>query len=80
MWYNLSQKVVKERELLLVVFLNNMNILSKDSYIEVDDNFETKQKGIYAVGDCVFKPHYQIVIAMSEAARCALRVREDIHE
>ena len=61
-------------------FLNNMNILSKDSYIEVDDNFETKQKGIYAVGDCVFKPHYQIVIAMSEAARCALRVREDIHE
>ena len=61
-------------------FLNDLNILSKDSYIEVDDNFETKQKGIYAVGDCVFKPHYQIVIAMSEAARCALKVREDIHE
>ena len=26
MWYNLSQKLDKERELLIVVFLNNMNI------------------------------------------------------
>lgn len=61
-------------------FLNDLNILSKDGYIEVDDNFETKIKGIYAVGDCVFKPHYQIVIAMSEAARCALNVRSELSE
>ena len=61
-------------------FLSDLNILSKDSYIEVDNNFETKIKGIYAIGDCVFKPHYQIVIAMSEAARCALNVRSELSE
>ena len=61
-------------------FLSDLNIFSKDSYIEVDNNFETKIKGIYAICYCLFKPHYQIVIAMSEAARCALNVRSELSE
>lgn len=36
-------------------FLKKLNILTEDGYIEVNSNFETKQKGIYAIGDCIKK-------------------------
>ena len=59
-------------------FLKKLNILTEDGYIEVNSNFETKQKGIYAIGDCIKKEHYQIVIAMGEAAACALNLLEEV--
>ena len=61
-------------------FLNSLSITDKNGYILVNSQFETKINGIYAIGDCILKKHYQIVIAMGEAASCALNIREDFHE
>ena len=52
----------------------NLPILGSDGYIKVDSHFQTKEKGIYAIGDCIKKESYQIVIAMGEAATCALSI------
>lgn len=49
----------------------NLDILDDKGYINVDKNYQTKIPGIYAVGDCVKKDLYQVVIACSEGAIAA---------
>lgn len=47
---------------------SNLNIIDSDGYIEVDEQYRTKVKNIYAIGDCVKKDLYQIVTACSDGA------------
>lgn len=52
----------------------SLKILDASSYIMVDGENQTSIDGIYAVGDCVLKQEFQIVIAMGEAAKVALEI------
>lgn len=52
-------------------FCRNLNILNKDGYIMVDSNMETSIKNIYAIGDVIEKPLYQVVTATSDGAIAA---------
>lgn len=52
----------------------NLDILDENGYIVVDNNSETKIKGIYAIGDCVKKDLYQIITACSDGAVVANRI------
>ncbi len=55
-------------------FLSDLEITDEKGYILVDDNYQTKEDGIYAVGDAILKKVYQIVTAASEGAVAALEV------
>ena len=44
-------------------------ILDENGYIQVDDNFETSLKGVYAIGDCLNKDIYQLITEESDGAR-----------
>lgn len=52
----------------------DLNILDDYGYVEVNKDYETKIKNIYAVGDCIKKDLYQIVTACSDAAVVANRI------
>lgn len=52
----------------------NLDILDENGYIIVDNNSETKIKGIYAIGDCIKKDLYQIITACSDGAVVANRI------
>lgn len=47
---------------------SNLNILDNEGYIIVDNNYETKESNIYAIGDCIKKDLYQIITACSDGA------------
>ena len=49
-------------------FLKDLNILEENSYIRVDQNFETDIEGLFSVGDSINKRLRQIVTAQSDAA------------
>jgi len=53
---------------------NCLDILDKDGYVEVDENYETKIKNIYAIGDCIKKELYQIITACNDGALVANRI------
>ena len=55
-------------------FVKDLGILDDFGYVKVDSHFESDVKGIYAIGDAIKKDFYQIVIAMGEAAECALQI------
>ena len=55
-------------------FVKDLGILDDFGYVKVDSHFESDIKGIYAIGDAIKKDFYQIVIAMGEAAECALQI------
>lgn len=48
--------------------VSHLDITNKDGFIEVDQNFETRVKGIYAIGDIVPKQVRQILTAASDGA------------
>jgi len=50
---------------------NNLNILDDNGYIKVNENYETSEPNIYAIGDCINKDLYQIVTACSDGAVAA---------
>lgn len=52
----------------------NLNILDQDGYIEVNKNYETQIKNIYAIGDCIKKDLYQIITACNDGAVVASRI------
>ncbi|HOE77220.1 MAG TPA: thioredoxin-disulfide reductase [Bacilli bacterium] len=52
-------------------FLNNLGVLDQDGYIVVDENYETKVKGLYGAGDCLPKKTRQIVTATGDGASAA---------
>lgn len=49
-------------------FLNNLDILNKEGYIEVNKHFETKINNLYAIGDVINKDLRQIVTATNDGA------------
>ena len=57
-------------------FLQNLNILNENSYIRVNENFETDVEGLFAVGDSIDKRLRQIVTAQSDAANAVEIIKE----
>ncbi len=52
----------------------NLNITNMEGYIIVDENFETKIEGVYAVGDVIKKDIYQLVTAASDAVHAVSNI------
>lgn len=48
--------------------VSDFGVLNKNGFIEVDEHYETKIKGLFAVGDCINKVVRQIVTATGDAA------------
>lgn len=61
-----------------VNYLNNLNILTSEGYIDVDENRRTKISGIYAAGDIIKKELYQISTAAADGAIAAISAKRDI--
>lgn len=61
-------------------FLKKLDILDKDGYINVDNNYRTKISGIYAAGDVVKKEAFQIVTSVSDGALAAVSAIKDIKD
>jgi len=49
-------------------FLAGYDVFSSNGYISVDNNFETKVKGLFAIGDVINKNLRQVVTACSDGA------------
>ena len=49
-------------------FVSKLGITNEQGYILVDNNMETKVKGIFAAGDCIEKTLRQVVTACSDGA------------
>ncbi len=60
------------------VILENFNILDDNKYIKVDNNCETKIKGLYAAGDCISKEIKQIITAVYDGMICASAIIKNI--
>lgn len=56
----------------------NLNILDSEGYIEVNENYETKIPGIYAIGDCIKKDLYQIITACNDGAIVANSISKNL--
>ena len=54
----------------------SLNILNNNGYIEVDKNYETKVKGIYACGDVISKDLYQLTTAVGDASTAAYNLKK----
>ncbi|MEG0076769.1 thioredoxin-disulfide reductase [Anaerorhabdus sp.] len=52
-------------------FAKELDIMDKQGYILVDENMETKVKGIFAAGDCISKVLRQVVTACGDGAVAA---------
>lgn len=61
-------------------FATELEITDKDGYILVDKNFETKVKGIYAVGDIIKKDVYQVSTAIGDGAYAAINIIEKVNK
>jgi len=57
-------------------YIENLGLTDEKGYIIVDENMETKIKGIYAAGDIVKKNVYQIFNAASEGAIAAINSKK----
>ncbi len=55
----------------LTAFLDGLDVMDAQGYLLVDENNETKVKGIYGVGDVVHKPLRQVVTAAGDGAVAA---------
>lgn len=49
-------------------FLQKFDILNEQGFIEVDNSYQTKIEGLYAVGDCINHPIKQIATAVGDAS------------
>lgn len=52
-------------------FLKDFDVLNEQGFVIVDDNYETKVEGLYAVGDCINHPVKQIATAVGDASAAA---------
>ncbi|MEF9967513.1 MAG: thioredoxin-disulfide reductase [Longicatena sp.] len=59
-------------------FLNELPILDEHGYMLVDDNCETKIKGIYGAGDVIVKKLRQVVTATNDGAIAAQHAFHEI--
>ena len=55
-------------------FVSNFNITNEEGFIEVDEDCQTRFKGIYAVGDITHKAIKQIATAIGDGATAAINV------
>lgn len=60
-------------------FVKNINIIDDNGYIKVDSNYETSEKGIYAVGDIIEKEVYQISTSVGEGTIAATKIIDSIN-
>ena len=56
--------------------VSDFGVLNKNGFIEVDEHYETKIKGLFAVGDCINKVVRQFVNATGDAATAILFFEE----
>lgn len=61
-------------------FLKNLDVLDEDGYIIVNNNYQTKIEGLYAIGDTIKKEYYQIAIATNEGVIAALNVAKELNK
>lgn len=59
-------------------FLKKLDILDEAGYINVDNEYRTNIKGIYAAGDVVKKEAFQIVTSVSDGALAAVSAIKDL--
>ena len=57
-------------------FANELGITDENGYIIVDKHYESKIKGIFAVGDIIKKEVYQVSTAVGEGAQAAINIIE----
>ena len=57
-------------------FAEDLEITDENGYIIVDKQYETKAKGIFAVGDIIKKEVYQISTAVGDGAQAAINIIE----
>lgn len=57
-----------------ISFAEDLDIFDEKGYIKVDDDFQTVEDGIYAIGDVIKKDLYQIVTAISDGAEVANKI------
>lgn len=55
-------------------FLSSLDILNEEGYILVNNNYETKIKGLYAVGDCIKKEYYQLITASNDGVVASINI------
>ncbi len=58
------------------VFAEKLGITDENGYIIVDKHYESKIKGIFAVGDIIKKEVYQVSTAVGEGAQAAINIIE----
>ncbi len=61
-------------------FLESLKIADDSGYIEVNKNYETKIKGVYAVGDCIKKEVYQLITAASDGVIATINVIKNLEK
>lgn len=59
-------------------YLNSLDILTSEGYVNVDENMRTKISGIYAAGDTIKKELYQVITAASEGSIAAISAKKDL--
>lgn len=57
-------------------FANDLGITDENGYIIVDKHYESKVKGVFAVGDIIKKEVYQVSTAVGEGAQAAINIIE----
>lgn len=55
-------------------FIKELDLVDSNGYITVNDKYQTKVDGIYAVGDCIKKDNYQLITGASDGAACAIEI------
>ena len=59
-------------------FIKNLQITNEEGYIEVNEKYETKINGIYAVGDAIKKEIYQLITAANDGVVASINVYKSI--
>lgn len=62
----------------ILPFKTDLGLENEKGYLIVDENFETNQEGVYAVGDIIKKKLYQIISAEYEGASAASAIAEKL--
>lgn len=58
---------------------NNLDITNVEGHIIVDENFETKIEGVFAIGDVIKKDIYQLVTASSDAIHAVSNISKIVN-
>lgn len=56
--------------------IDDPSIYTEDGFVLVNENMETKIKGVYACGDAIKKEVYQLTTAVGEATTCSFSIHQ----